>query len=101
MLFDGKEVPFPAVARISFNKVIENLEKQAKETDKSVSGFAKDLLKEVNQYPELREGFDDFALLEKYKKPINKLCRTLFPEILLTNEIKAITPPFYFQPFYT
>ncbi len=28
------------------------------------------------------------------------MCRVLFPDVLLTNEIKGIMPPFEFRPFY-
>jgi len=101
MIFNGKEVPFPAEMRISFFKVLEKLENMAKDPDKNISGYASRLLKDMEKYPELKEGFKDMNLLKKYKKPIQKLCRLLFPDTLLTNEIKALTPPFNFIPIYT
>lgn len=101
MIFNGKEVPFPAEMRISFFKLLEKLEEMAKDADKNISGYAGNLLKDMEKYPELREGFEDRNLLKKYKKPIQKLCRLLFPDTLLTNEIKALTPPFSFIPIYT
>lgn len=100
MIFNGKEVEFPAVMQISFFKVIETLELMSKDSDKGAASHAKELLKEVEKYPELREGFD-LSDLKKYKKPIQKLSRVLFPDSLLTNEIKALTPPFHFDPIYT
>ncbi|MCZ6520222.1 MAG: GAF domain-containing protein [Bacteroidetes bacterium] len=87
--------------RISFFKVLEKLEEMANDADKNISGYASKLLKDMEKYPELREGFEDMNLLKKYKKPIRKLCRLLFPDTLLTNEIKALTPPFNFIPIYT
>lgn len=101
MIFNGKEVPFPAKMQISFFKILEKLEEMAKDPDKNISEYASKLLEDMEKYPELREGFEDMSLLKKYKKPIQKLSRLLFPDALLTNEIKALTPPFNFIPIYT
>jgi hypothetical protein len=100
MIFKGKEIEFPAIAKISFFKVIETLEKQAKDKDKNVARFAKELLEESNQLPELKDGFEDRKFLEKHRSITNKLSRVLFPDALLTNEIKGLIPPFDFEPFY-
>jgi hypothetical protein len=54
----------------------------------------------VEKYPVLKEGFDDFSILKQHQPVINKLLRTLYPDVLLTNEIKAVTPPFIFKPFF-
>ncbi|MFT4646436.1 MAG: hypothetical protein ACI8ZX_002866, partial [Planctomycetota bacterium] len=60
---------------------------------------ALDLVKELNKYPELLTGFSDQSLLKKYSSQINILLDPLFPEALLTNEIKAATVPFSFASF--
>lgn len=101
MILNGKEVDFPAICKISFYKVIEGLEQQAKDPDENISNFAQNLLKEVAQYPLLKDGFEDVQLIDEYKPIIDKLCRTLFPDSLLSNEIKAVSPPFLFKPLYT
>ncbi|MDN5202435.1 GAF domain-containing protein [Fulvivirgaceae bacterium BMA10] len=101
MIYNGKEIEFPAILRVSFFKVFEKLEELAKDPDKNVANYAQQLLKEMEPYPELRDGFDDLKLLKKYKDPIRKLSRVLFPDALMTNEIKALSPPFYFEPIYT
>ncbi len=49
MILNGKKVDFPAVCKISFYKVIEQLEIQAKDNDENVPVFPKNLLKEVEQ----------------------------------------------------
>ena len=100
MIYNGKEVPFPAVMQISLFKVIETLEQLASDTDEDTAAYAWQLLLEVEKYPELREGID-VDELEKYVPSIRKISRVLFPDALLTNEIKALTPPFYFRPLYT
>ncbi|MFY0599153.1 MAG: hypothetical protein JXR03_05745 [Cyclobacteriaceae bacterium] len=101
MIYNGKEVEFPAVMQVSFHKVIEALELTAAGDDKAASGYAKQLLLEVEEHPELKDGIENLDQLEKLREPIQKLSRTLFPEVLLTNEIKVLTPPFYFEPLYT
>ncbi len=101
MIYNGKEIEFPAVMQISFFKVFEKLEEMAQDSDKSVANYAKEILKEMEKYPELRDGFEDINLIKKYKKPIAKLSRLLFPDALMSNEIKALTPPFNFTPIHT
>lgn len=101
MIHNGKEVPFPAIMQISFFKLFEQLEEMAKDADKNISTYAQGILEEMKDYPELRDGFEDLALLETHKEQIDKLCRILFPDALLTNEIKALSPPFYFKPMYS
>jgi len=100
MIFHGKEIPFPAIIKISFFKVLDMLEIQAKNDDKNISRFARELLKECEKYPELREGIEDRNQLEKYQPVVDKLSQLLFPQALLNNEIKGLIPPFDFEPFY-
>lgn len=101
MIFNGEEVEFPAVMQVSFNKVIETLEEQAKSEDLAIANYSKELLKEVSQYPELKTGIKDYKNLKKYESSIKKITKPLFPSALSTNEIKALTPPFYFEPILT
>ena len=100
MLYQGKEIEFPAVTKISFFKVVEVLEQQAKSKDKNVASYAQNLLNDCKKAPELIEGFEDRAKLGKYKSLVDRLSATLFPQALLTNEIKGLVPPFDFTPFY-
>ena len=90
---------FPIKNLVSFHKVFESLEKMSQDDDENLSKYAQNLLLEMEAYPELRNGFEDFSLFEKYKTQIDKLSRLLFPDALQTNEIKAIAPPFAFEPF--
>ena len=91
----------PIIGQVSFFKVFESLEKIAKSKDKHRAMFASNLLAELEPYQELREGFTDLSLIDKYKDQIDKLSSLLFPEALLKNEIKAVVPPFFFEPLYT
>ncbi|MEM0939716.1 MAG: GAF domain-containing protein [Bacteroidota bacterium] len=101
MIYNGKEIEFPAIMQISFFKLIEHLEKQANGEEDGAASYAKELLKEVEQYPELRDGITDISKLNSYQKSIDKLAKPLFPEVLTTNEIKILSPPFYLQPMYS
>ncbi|MEQ8239250.1 MAG: GAF domain-containing protein, partial [Cyclobacteriaceae bacterium] len=100
MKYNGKEVAFPAIMQISFKNVIENLEKQASSNDKLEAEYAQNFLKEINQFPELKTGIQSAEELDKYGDLIPRLSKRLFPESLKTNEIKALTPPFQFEPIY-
>ena len=96
MIYDNEILPFPAVNKISFFKIFESLESLTLDPDPNVSGYAKNLLGSLAPYPELREGFTDKSLLITYEKEIHQLLRVIFPDVLLQNEIKAVTPPFDF-----
>ena len=95
------EVELPIQLNFSFKKVFSFFEKYA-HLDYHTHPFHKsslDFIKELEKYPELKDGFSDLKLLEKYKDQINILLEPLFPEALLTNEIKAATVPFSFASF--
>lgn len=99
MLVNGKKISFPAVTQVSFFKVFESLEVLSKDPDPTIASFATQLLKDSEKYPELKEGIssEDF---NPDQEIIRRLCRVLFPDVLLTNEIKGVMPPFEFKPFY-
>lgn len=101
MIYNGKEVEFPAIMKISFYKVIETLETMVKDKDKDVAAYGKELLKVVDKHPELRDGIDTMDEVRALARPIRKISRVMFPDALTTNEIKALCPPFYFEPIVT
>ncbi|MEM8938343.1 MAG: GAF domain-containing protein [Bacteroidota bacterium] len=101
MTYNNKEIEFPAILQVSFFKLVEQLEKQAKGEEDGVASYAKELLEEVEKYPELRDGITDISALSSYQKSIDKLAKPLFPEVLTNNEIKILSPPFHLQPMYS
>ena len=101
MIYNGKEIDFPAIMQVSFFKLIETLEHQLNGEDKAAAEYAKALLKEVEAHPELKSGIADTAQLQALDSSVKMMSRAMFPDALTTNEIKIITPPFYFEPFYT
>ncbi len=101
MMIEGRQVEFPAINKISFHGIYTSLEEMAQCDDAAVARVAQDVLEDVNQYPILREGFEDRSLLKEYEEPIRKLLHFVFPPALTTNEIKAVSGPFDFDPFHT
>jgi hypothetical protein len=85
----------PLIARISFHKVLEALEKIADSDVDYRSDYAKALLKHTEPYPELRDGITDLSLLDKHESLIKNLLADLFPTALQKNEIKAAAIPFF------
>lgn len=85
----------PLTLKISFNKFLNNYETFAKSSDLFIAKKAKSILKAQAPYPELRDGFSDIALLDKYKKEIQFILQDSFSEILTLNEIKTASVPFH------
>jgi len=79
---------------ISFHKLIEHYEDVAATQTGYRAEQAKTLLKEVEPYPELRDGIYNLEHLQENAEVITHLLADLFPEALTENEIKAITVPF-------
>lgn len=101
MKLNGENIEFPAISKISFFKVFESLETMAEDEDKYVSGYARNLLNELSDYGILKEGIEDVEQIDQYTPQVKKISRVLFPDLLQSNEIKALTPPFEFTPFFT
>ncbi len=85
----------PMLLKISFNKLIEQYEKLAKSKDEFTANKAKRVLMAQKACPELRKGFTDTDLLEKYKNEISIILEDSFSEILTLNEIKTASVPFH------
>ncbi len=99
MFLRGKKIPFPAITQVSFFKLYESLQKQTQDKEQHVAAYASQLVKDIEAHPELIEGVDSSAF-DPNNETIQRLCRVLFPDVLLTNEIKGVMPPFEFRPFY-
>lgn len=94
-----KNSDLPLKLKISFKPIFEYLEKIAVDNNHFLKPSAIQLLEEYQNYPELKEGFDDFNQLEKYNKEVDKILDILFPDLLQENEIKAASIPFEFTSF--
>lgn len=89
----NKDMPLQMV--ISFDKLLQQYDKMAKSDDLLLSSRAKYILEAQAAYPELRDGFSDIKLLEKYKDVIHIILQDSFAEVLSENEIKAASLPYF------
>ena len=80
---------------VSFNKLLEFYEEQAKSTDPIYAQRAQYILEAAAPYPELREGFDDFTKVEELKEVIHIILADTFSPALTKNEIKTAGLPYY------
>jgi hypothetical protein len=80
---------------IAFHLLIEHLETTAATQSGYAAERARALLKEIEPYPELRNGIDDEQQLNADLPVIKHLLADLFPTALTYNEIKAVTIPFH------
>jgi len=80
--------------KVSFNKLLEQYEDLANSSDEFLAKKAKRVLKIAAPHPLLREGFTDYALIEKYKNEIQLILQDCFSPVLSKNEIKAASVPF-------
>ncbi|HEU4792000.1 MAG TPA: HD domain-containing protein [Flavobacterium sp.] len=80
---------------ISFHKLIDGLEKIAASNIEHKSNYAKSLLSQINNKPEIINGIDNLELFENNHNLIQNLLADLFPTALTFNEIKAVAIPFY------
>ncbi|HCN48215.1 MAG TPA: GAF domain-containing protein [Chryseobacterium sp.] len=87
-----KDSPFQVY--ISFKKYLDVLE-HIRYNDRLEYrvNYAESLIESTKNFKELREGFQDITLLEKYEDLIRVLLADLFPTGLTRNEIKAASIP--------
>jgi hypothetical protein len=85
----GKQSETPFLQLISFNKLLEHYEGLFTSDDHLQIERAEEVLKAVEPYPILREGFEDLDILENHKDVIRIILADLFPSALTNNEIKA------------
>jgi len=91
----------PMQFTISFDKAFSFYKKYTDKAneDHPYHQTATIIVDEIQKTPELIDGFSDYSLLEKCKDQIDLILDPLFPEALLTNEIKAASIPFTFTFF--
>ncbi|TSD67046.1 CBS domain-containing protein [Inquilinus sp. KBS0705] len=84
--------PFKIV--ISFHLLIEHLENVVACQTGLRAEWARSVLKEIEPFPELRDGITSVKQIEDNEDVICNLLAELFPNALTRNEIKAVTIPF-------
>ena len=83
----------PIQPLLSFHKLLEHYDEMALSKDPFTRSKAQRVLKAQAPYPELREGFNDFSLVDKYEKVIKIILEDTFSEVLSNNEIKTASQP--------
>lgn len=98
---DIQNIELPFKLKISFEKIVALFQKYAaKEYERHPYHQSSiNIVREAKKAPELIDGFSDESVLEKHKDTIELLLEPLFPELLLENEIKAVSIPFTFTSF--
>ena len=79
---------------VSFNKLLTHYDQQLNSEDPLEAKYAKRILKAVEPFPELREGFSDLRLLDKHKEVIHLILKEAFSSVLTANEIKTAAVAF-------
>ncbi|MGB0869152.1 MAG: GAF domain-containing protein [Flavobacteriales bacterium] len=91
----------PLQLQLSFKGLIDGFRKYTSEVykDHPFHLASINFIEEIKDYPELEEGFNDISKLEQYKHLIDIILEPIFPEPLMSNEIKAACIPFSFHAF--
>ena len=97
--FDTQPTVSPLRVFFSLEKQIEQFEVYANDKSHPYYKSSNVVLEAVNKHPELKEGFEDLAEINKFEKEVNMLLDPLFPEPLQLNEIKAVVIPFKYKAF--
>ena len=84
----------PFQIQVSFDQLLERLEKVAADPENDQYFRAKALLEEAALCPELRTGITNVAQIEDNRDLIRRLLSDLIPEALTLNEIKAVSMPY-------
>ncbi|MFS4455084.1 GAF domain-containing protein [Maribacter sp. 2304DJ31-5] len=94
-MMKGEDKILPLKHLISFDKLLRRYDAFKESDDSFLAARAKEVLKAQEGYPELREGFYDLALLDKYKDVIGLILQDTFSPVLSENEIKVASLPYY------
>ncbi|RWY49976.1 GAF domain-containing protein [Mucilaginibacter gilvus] len=84
----------PFNLHISFHKLIAHFEEIAATQTGPKADYARSVLKEVEPFPELKNGISNKNQIINNTEIIGHLLESLFPEILTHNEIKAVSIPY-------
>lgn len=84
----------PFNLHISFHKLIAHFEEIAATQTGPRADYARLVLKEVEPFPELRNGITKMDQIINNTGVISHLLESLFPAILTDNEIKAVSVPY-------
>ena len=90
----------PVKVLLSMEPLFKEIELYAQDKSHFFHESSKAILEYVNQFPELRTGIETFDQIEKYEEALNLMLKPLFPDLLQSNEIKAVAIPFVYKAFH-
>lgn len=85
----------PFQIHLTFQAVVDRLERLAADPSADDRAKAAGLLKELEAFPEFTEGITDISQVEPHADLIRRLLVDYFPPLLTKNEIKAISIPYH------
>ena len=96
----GKVEQFPYVNKLNFMPIIRYWENLAEEGTSAEQEYARNVLKEIDKVPAMRQPISDpDKFLKKNRALVDNVMSAVFPKALHLNEIKAAYTPFEFKSF--
>ncbi len=92
-------VPFKK--SLSFEYLIENIEKISKDKSSLLSHTAKELMKNLNEVPALKTKIENTDILKEHEALVNQMMAFVFNPLNCNEEITAAFTPFEFEPFFS
>jgi len=93
-----KELPVKVV--LSVEPLYKELAQYTKDKNHIYHKSSKVIEAYINKFPELRTGIENYEKLEKYEEALKLILEPLFPPLLQSNEIKAMSIPFLYKAFH-
>lgn len=97
-LFGLPDFPYPC--KISLAPVIRAWEQQVERPDPSGSFMAREIVRRLENAPELREPIDSLDTLRRHYLLVDLMLSGFFPSLMENKVIGGLSGPFNTQPFY-
>ncbi len=91
---------FPFVTKLSFEPIYKRYKKQLKDGNNSFLYLQEDVVKTLENVPELLKPIEDDTLLETYKPTVDMILSTLFPVAEMDSAIACVSAPYRLDTFF-
>ena len=92
---------FPFVTKLSFEPLYHRYKEQLAKNKQSYLYLQEDIIKTLDQVPELLQPIEDYSILEKYRQTVDLVMATIFPIAEVENTIAAATKPYDPQQIFS
>lgn len=92
---------FPFATKLSFEPLYTRYKEQLSKSKHSFLYLQEDIVKTLEQVPELLHPVEDYSILKKYKQTVDLIMATLFPIAELETTIAAAAKPYDTQPIFS